>query len=1108
MDNLPVQPYQNSGDGIAHPQSLDFNASPHTPPLPVVDAYSKDNDTSKHTVRTLTLFIVAIIFCVSAMSFGLYKAITHTGDAGTNNARTQSTDADSNTEQAKQPFLIQGSSTSQLQIVAPRGNTILSFDAPTTNSKVIIPNANGTICLDINNCDYATSDQLQASTNDIQTSIAAQIRGVSSRIVVQGGSTAPTALTTLVLSGLEICNTSGCKSQPSSEQYIQSGTSAQSGNLFLQAATANSIAAILQANANGNGDILRLLAGNGQQVMSVGSTGGTIFRNTTDSTSAFQVQNSSGTAVLSVSSINNRVSIDASFSPLSSPGALTISTTPTGGALAANTYYYVVTALDGAGGQTTPSPESSITTTGTTSTVTVSWTSVPGASSYRIYRGVSSGGQTQYYNSIGTLSGSTISFVDNGSVNNFVGAVPPTINTAYLSTNNASNNTQLVVGGNGTPTSQLYVSGVIPTTYIGATNATLSFPRGVVAANNYLYVIDNNGFHVFDTSNPVSPTSISHLTLSAIPNSIIVNGRYAYVGSSTNPANLYIIDVSNPTSPTIVSTSITGVNIISSLTLNGNYLYTFSTGSQAKVFDVSKPTSPVQVGAGTMYGASSIAQGRYIYTVNPNGSQFQIVDTANQVAPVVVGQTSSGLSYPLNVSVVGRYAYVVSGTGGLTIIDVSNPATPTTISTITNGLNSSGTNAGKALVVQGRYVYIADRLSARLAVFDVSNPNDPRFVGATGGVALLNTLAINGRYAYSTGQFASLAIFDLGGAYVQQFQSGGAQIGTLAVDGSQSIGGDSSLQGSLTVGSNTVLNGNLGVSGNAILQGSLSLGNGILGGLTLTQIARPPAPSLNRVGAAGSTSYSYAVAAIGASGGSTLASVPATITNANATLSATNYVTIGWNAIPGAVGYNIYRTSSAGTPNSTGLIGTTTFTGFSDTGIAATTPAPSSDTSGQLNVNGVATFKNTSNTTNAFLVQNASGSAILTVDTTNTIVRVTGNLSALHFIGASGTPTITAGGGAGTSPTISVLGNDSAGEITLTTGGTPGSSTIITTMTFNAAYTSAPYVTFSPANANAALLSGPTNIFITSSVNGFTLNAGTTGLAAGTQYKWTYQVIQ
>lgn len=73
------------------------------------------------------------------------------------------------------------------------------------------------------------------------------------------------------------------------------------------------------------------------------------------------------------------------------PVANTPTTSGTGGTLTAGTYYYVLTATNASGGETTVSNEVSIATTGSTSTVTITWTLVTGATGYNIYRSAVNG---------------------------------------------------------------------------------------------------------------------------------------------------------------------------------------------------------------------------------------------------------------------------------------------------------------------------------------------------------------------------------------------------------------------------------------------------------------------------------------------------------------------------------------------------------------------------------------------------------------------------------------------------------------------------------------------------------------------------------------------
>lgn len=76
---------------------------------------------------------------------------------------------------------------------------------------------------------------------------------------------------------------------------------------------------------------------------------------------------------------------------LTPPVQAALATAASGGTITAGTYRYVLTAIN-AVGETTQSNEQTIVTTGSTSTVTVTWTAVPGATGYKLYKTAAGGG--------------------------------------------------------------------------------------------------------------------------------------------------------------------------------------------------------------------------------------------------------------------------------------------------------------------------------------------------------------------------------------------------------------------------------------------------------------------------------------------------------------------------------------------------------------------------------------------------------------------------------------------------------------------------------------------------------------------------------------------
>ena len=99
---------------------------------------------------------------------------------------------------------------------------------------------------------------------------------------------------------------------------------------------------------------------------------------------------------IATASPSQRVIITQNSGGLGAPELPTLETATTGGTLAAATYYVKVAAVN-ANGVSIASAEASQVTTGATSTVTVTYAPVVGATGYRVYIGTSPGAQTVYF---------------------------------------------------------------------------------------------------------------------------------------------------------------------------------------------------------------------------------------------------------------------------------------------------------------------------------------------------------------------------------------------------------------------------------------------------------------------------------------------------------------------------------------------------------------------------------------------------------------------------------------------------------------------------------------------------------------------------------------
>lgn len=131
-------------------------------------------------------------------------------------------------------------------------------------------------------------------------------------------------------------------------------------------------------------------------------------------------------------------------------------------------------------------------------------------------------------------------------------------------------------------------------------------------------------------------------------------------------------------------------------------------------------------------------------------------------------------------------------------------------------------------------------------------------------------------------------------------------------------------------------------------------------------------------------------------------------------------------------------------------------------------------------------------------------SSVATIDNTNN------RASFLKLSGQTGfIPTIALGLAAGTTPTLSMTAGstDVAGKINITTG-TATTTGIEGTVTFNVAFSVAPFCTLTAANAVTALISGTSMIYPTINTTTLVINSGSVALTASTAYAWNYTCIQ
>ena len=147
--------------------------------------------------------------------------------------------------------------------------------------------------------------------------------------------------------------------------------------------------------------------------------------------------------------------------------------------------------------------------------------------------------------------------------------------------------------------------------------------------------------------------------------------------------------------------------------------------------DVSNPASPQDRGAPLRraigWSLFSHRSGHHRLRGFIYSDSLTVIDVSNPASPQIVGHvTDAKLMEPDQVTSGHHRLRRFSFSDSLTVIDVSNPASPQIVGHVTD----AKLNGAYSVTVAGTTAYVASRDSDSLTVIDVSNPASPQIRGA------------------------------------------------------------------------------------------------------------------------------------------------------------------------------------------------------------------------------------------------------------------------------------------------------------------------------------------------------------------------------------------
>jgi hypothetical protein len=318
--------------------------------------------------------------------------------------------------------------------------------------------------------------------------------------------------------------------------------------------------------------------------------------------------------------------------------------------------------------------------------------------------------------------------------------------------------------------------------------------RRAYISDGLAYVADwFSGLHIYDISNPSSPSHIGNFHTPGSSKGVVVENGYAYVGDDDH--GLQIIDVRNPKRPVAVGSVLTtglaytlkkrdelvfladhrgGFHIINvadvtkpfivsshktpgkswAIDVKGNTVFVADDNTGLLVFDISNPQKPKQIGQFNPDGyAEDVVIRSNIAYVSFFDKGFFLLDINNPRKPELISQ----IAIPGNArSVVLKddFAYIAGWESGLQIVDISNPKSLK----IAGSFDTRGSAWGAD--IYKNHVYVWDWWGG-VKVINVSNPQSPEFTAQYHANSKINKIRQKNSFIYAANHTAGIQVFDI-----------------------------------------------------------------------------------------------------------------------------------------------------------------------------------------------------------------------------------------------------------------------------------------------------------------------------------------------------------
>lgn len=232
---------------------------------------------------------------------------------------------------------------------------------------------------------------------------------------------------------------------------------------------------------------------------------------------------------------------------------------------------------------------------------------------------------------------------------------------------------------------------------------------------------------------------------------IYADGNLVYIVAVAE--GVQIFDVTIPSSPVNIGNCPLDPNSLAwTSAKSGDYIFAALSDGGLAIVDVSVPQYPFVAGTyyDIVYGVGVSDDLVYVVSYSYGLNILDISDLSN----ITVTGTCAVPGFPYRVQIVGSYAYVgntdYSGAGGVNVVDVSDPANPSLVTSYV-GFAEHIAAAGNTLAFTGS--------NMACSVLDISTPTAPVLASTYSIPNFIGDIYVDGNYAYTGNN--GFRIFDI-----------------------------------------------------------------------------------------------------------------------------------------------------------------------------------------------------------------------------------------------------------------------------------------------------------------------------------------------------------